>query len=156
MKFTQQLATAAAVFLTAVALSACGSGSGSSDQAYCDKVKTLGSIDTKLDNVDPTNLKASVALFDELAVSIKDIAGSSPEKIKGDWESMATIMSSMSSVMKPISEIDFADPSKITPEIVKDIEGMRPKMEALGSDIDAVGERIDVFTREKCGFAVGD
>jgi hypothetical protein len=39
MKFTEQLATAAAVLVAGMVLSACGGGSGSSDQAYCDKVK---------------------------------------------------------------------------------------------------------------------
>jgi hypothetical protein len=84
------------------------------------------------------------------------VASSAPEKIKGDWDTMATTMSSMSSIMKPISEIDLTDPTKIDATMLKDIEAMGPKMETLGADIDAVGERIDVFTKEKCGFAVGD
>jgi hypothetical protein len=136
-------------------LAACGGGSGSSQQAYCDKVKNLGDFESKLNTADSSDPKAAAKLFTDLSTSMTDIAKSAPSDIKGEWDKISSVFGEISTAMKPLAELDLSDPSKIDPKTLENLQAIAPKMAALQETMKSSGDAIDVYTKDKCGFSIG-
>jgi hypothetical protein len=137
---------------SAVVLSACGgSKAQTADQAYCDQVKAVGDFTQALSKVDPTDVKGSATKLTELTAKLNSIAAVAPAEIKPQWVEVAKTFTMLSSAMKKMESVDLSDPSKIDPKLIETLGQVKDNAKAM----DAQGEAIDVFTKDKCGFAIG-
>jgi hypothetical protein len=133
-------------------LSACGGTKAkTADQAYCDQVKAVGDFTQALGKVDPTDIKASATKLTELTGKLNNIAAVAPAEIKPQWVAVAKTFTMLSSAMTKMEGIDLSDPSKIDPKLIETLGQVKDSSKSM----DAQGEAIDIFTKDKCGFAIG-
>jgi hypothetical protein len=151
--FSRSFPALAAVLLLvfATGLSSCGGGKKTADQAYCEQVKAMGDFTTALGGVDPTDMKGSAKKLAEITTKLDSIVAVSPAEIKPEWVKVAGTFSKLSVAMKALDGVDLTDPSKIDPKLIATLGELRTST----PDLNAQGETIDIFTKAKCGFAIG-
>jgi hypothetical protein len=151
-------AVLAATLACTIGLSACGgssSDSAASGGGYCDEVKALGDFETRLSSLDQSDMKASVQTISDVAAQIKDVSESAPDDIKSEWSTVAGVFGELATAMKPLTELDLSDPTKVDPEQLAALQELAPKMESMTKDMTAATDKIDEHTTKECGFSLG-
>jgi hypothetical protein len=147
------------VGLSALALAGCGgsasSGSASAGATYCEKAKVLTDLESRMDNVDPGNLKALAKEFGQLKADLRDAANAAPSAIKPEWDRLSATVDEVATVVESMKNIDFTDPSSIEAADLQQLETLGAKAKAVNKELTEAGDRIDEFTSEECGFNLG-
>jgi hypothetical protein len=151
MRFQSVFGGIALSVLSVMGLASCGAGKKTADQAYCDQVKAIGDFTTALDDVDPTDTKGSAKKLAEISAKINKITDVSPPEVKTEWTRVGQTFRRLGEAMDAAQGVDFSDPSKIDPKLLATLAELRTSTK----DMDQLGETIDIFTKGKCGFAIG-
>jgi hypothetical protein len=137
---------------TTVAAAPSGASEIAAGGDYCDNVKAIQGYEQKLGALDPNNMKASVETFENITADLKNVAASSPDQIKADWEVVAGAMNEMTVALVPLKDFDPANPD---PKLVADLQDFGAKMTPLQARMSEAGAKIDEYTERECGFKVG-
>jgi hypothetical protein len=154
---SQRLARCSLVLsLSVAALAGCGgsasSGSAAGGGTYCDKAKVLTDLESRMDNVDPGNLKGLAKEFSQLSADVKDAAESAPAAIRPEWDRLSSTVEEIATVVESMKNIDFTDPSSIEAEDLQKLETLGAKAREVNNELTEAGDRIDEFTSNECGF----
>ncbi len=151
MRFQSVFGGVALSFISVIGLVSCGGGKKTADQVYCDRVKAIGDFTTALSDVDPTDVKGSAKKLAEISTKINKITEVSPPEVKTEWTKVGETFRRLGEAMSAAQGVDFSDPSKVDPKLL----GTLAELRTSTKDMDKLGETIDIFTKDKCGFAIG-
>jgi hypothetical protein len=160
---TFRTAALAATLVCSVGLAACGGsssesadgGSSGSSGSYCDKVKSLGDFQSRLNGLDASDMKGSIQTITDLSAEMKDVTASAPAEVKADWEKVSGVFNDLSNAMAPLKDLDLSDPTKVKPEQLTALQALAPKLSTMQSDLTASTDAIDLNTTKECGFSLG-